>query len=113
MRRISSRREKRLVTWTLRLYDDSGTEIAWIQVLSAGTYTYEIVHPESGWRNTEVLLQGSQTVYADGDEPPDVTYEEVTIEREPARIEGTLTPKGIWSAFVTNSARARTSIRRR
>jgi hypothetical protein len=39
------------MTWTLRLYDQEGVEIAWIR---ADPYEWEITHPDTAWAQFNV-----------------------------------------------------------
>lgn len=81
------------MTWTLRFYDDSDREIAWVQVASDGTYSYEITHPEEGWRDFDVMLDDYRRVYAEMDGSLDVSGYPFSLRQDPARIEKTLTPE--------------------
>lgn len=84
------------MVWTLRFYDDTETEIAWVQIESDGTYNYAVTHPEIEHRNWKGMLHGWQRVYSDevgngetvlGDPP------EITIRQTPIQIEESLTPE--------------------
>lgn len=46
------------MTWTLRLYDANGVEIAWV---TANPYTYQITHPDPGWEGVKVSLEGHES----------------------------------------------------
>lgn len=45
------------MTWTLRLFDDDGVEIAWV---TADPYEYEITHPDAGWDSLRLSLEGKE-----------------------------------------------------
>ena len=49
------------MTWTLRLYDGDGVEIA---TVTADPYSYQITHPDAGWDGLAAELEG----YGDGQE---------------------------------------------
>jgi len=53
------------MVWTLRLYDETGTEIGWVQITDDGDYSHEITHPESGWEDYNLMLNDSSRLYPD------------------------------------------------
>jgi hypothetical protein len=46
------------VTWTLRVYDSDGVEIAWVR---ADPYECEITHPDSGWEGVRDTLRNMES----------------------------------------------------
>lgn len=81
------------MTWTLRLYDGDGTEIAWVQVTSDGSYSYSITHPDSGWSDFDLMLDDWRRVWAETDEAPGVSGTPFSLDRDQGRVERSLTPE--------------------
>lgn len=69
------------MTLVLRLYDEAGTEIAWV---TSDSFQYEVVHPDpETWSHIELMLDDYETVMADPDEPPAVETEWGRLYRDP------------------------------
>jgi len=58
------------MTWTLRFYDEDGTEIGYVQKPDRTTYNVTITHPDSGWEDFERQVRGLQNV-SEPDEGPE------------------------------------------
>ena len=67
------------MVWTLRLYDESGTEIAWV---TADPYEYAMTHPDT---TKYRFKESSLAVSAEGVAPvhsPPVETEDMTIRHD-------------------------------
>jgi hypothetical protein len=84
------------MTWTLRLYESDGTEIAWIKKTDDNSYSYQITHPnsnESKWDNLTVMLSRKERVYDSFNESTITRGTKFDLYESESRIENTLTPK--------------------
>ena len=81
------------MTWTLRLNDNGGREIAWIQITDDGEYSYSVQQSKSEWTDFEFLLNQKRRIWADIDEAPVVSDAPFSLIQDPGRIEKTLTPE--------------------
>jgi hypothetical protein len=53
------------MTWTLRLYDSDGNEVAYAQLTDAGDYSVTMVQSKDDWGDVYLSLLSSDEVYAD------------------------------------------------
>jgi len=84
------------MTWTLRLYETDGTEIAWVKKTDDNSYSYQITHPnsnESKWDNLTVMLSRKERVYDSFNESTITRGTKFDLYESESRIENTLTPK--------------------
>ncbi|OYR54906.1 hypothetical protein [Halorubrum halodurans] len=55
------------MVWTLRLYDENGVEIGYVEKPDRETYNYAITHPEPDWENLERRLKNYWTLQVEED----------------------------------------------
>jgi len=55
------------MTWTLRLYDEDGVEIGYIEKPDRETYNWYITHPDPDWEQFEYTLRSFTTLEDRGD----------------------------------------------
>jgi len=81
------------MTWTLRLYDGTDTEVAVVTKTDDGTYSYSVTNADPEWDDYGVELSGWRKVWSDSGGPTEVQGPKFRLINDPSHIEGTLTPK--------------------